>query len=53
MKNTSVIPGLFVTIKRAAAFKSQPHANNTMQLAEQKPDVLALFFSAVTYSPLG
>lgn len=53
MKNTSALSSLFVTVERPAAFKSQSHTNNTEQLAEQKANVLALFFMTVTYLPLG
>lgn len=53
MKNTSAISSPFVTIKRAAAFKSQPRTNNALQVSEQKANVLALFFIAVACLPLG
>lgn len=53
MKNASAISSPFVTIKRSEVFKSQPHINDTIQLAEQKVDVLALFLTAMTYLPLG
>lgn len=53
MKNVPAISSLSVTVERAAAFKSQPHTNNTQQLAEQKSNVLALVFVAVIPLPLG
>lgn len=41
------------SIRKAAAFKSQAHTNNSKQLAEQKASVLASLFSAVTYLAFG